>query len=115
MIDNFNVERVHENRFLRVILDPKLCWKPQINYLRTKLAKNVLFRGKQDTQFCVLLFYCLNLNYAQKFVTLKATCNYHYADYKKSTQKIIGHPLLSKEDLRLRDQNTPRTLASGPD
>lgn len=26
-----NVERVYENKFLRMSLDHKICWKPQIN------------------------------------------------------------------------------------
>ncbi len=46
MIDNVHIERVYENKFLGVILDHKICWKPHINHIRTKLAKSVAILGR---------------------------------------------------------------------
>ena len=45
-INDVNVERVYETKFLGVILDNKICQKPQINYVRTKLAKSITALGK---------------------------------------------------------------------
>lgn len=41
IIDHIEIERVHENKFLGVILDHKLCWKPHIEFVRAKIAKNI--------------------------------------------------------------------------
>ena len=42
LIVNHNViERVYENKFLGVILDHKLCWKPHVDYVRAKMAKSI--------------------------------------------------------------------------
>lgn len=46
IIDDVNIERVYVNTFLGVILDHKICWKPQINNVRTKLAKSIAVSGK---------------------------------------------------------------------
>lgn len=45
-IDNVCIERVYENKFLGVIIDHKICWKPQINYVKAKLAKSILILVK---------------------------------------------------------------------
>lgn len=38
-INNTIIERVQQNMFLGVVIDEKLCWKPHISYIRTKVAK----------------------------------------------------------------------------
>ena len=43
MLDNINTERVHENKFLGVILEHKICLKLDISY-----PKALLFWVKQD-------------------------------------------------------------------
>ncbi len=45
-IDNVKIERVCENKFLGVILDHKICWKPQIKYVKAKLAKIIAILNK---------------------------------------------------------------------
>ena len=42
------IERVYENKFLGVIIDHKLCWKPHVNYIKTKLSKSaaILYKTK---------------------------------------------------------------------
>lgn len=41
MINAVEIERVYENKFLGVIIDHKLCWKPQINNVKTKMSKPI--------------------------------------------------------------------------
>ncbi len=41
IIDNVEVERVFENKFLGVVIDRKLCWKPHINFLKNKISKTM--------------------------------------------------------------------------
>ena len=39
IIDNIEIERIQEIKFLGVILDNKVNWKPQVRYIQAKLAK----------------------------------------------------------------------------
>ncbi len=41
-----NVMIVYENEFLVVVLDHKLCWKPHIKYLCSKMARRIGILGK---------------------------------------------------------------------
>lgn len=41
MIDNIVIERVFETKFLGVILDHKICWKPHVKYVKTKTARSI--------------------------------------------------------------------------
>ena len=71
IIDNNIIERVYENKFLGVIVDHKLCWKPHIEYVRAKMAKSifVISRAREilnpksmHTLYCTLIlpymYYC---------------------------------------------------------
>ncbi len=40
-INNEEIERVYENKFLGVIIDHKLCWKSHINHVKTKMSKSI--------------------------------------------------------------------------
>lgn len=48
-IDGVQIERVHENKFLGVIIDEKISWKPHIIHIQTKLSRSisVLNKAKQ--------------------------------------------------------------------
>ncbi len=46
IIDNVEVERVFENKFLGVVIDHKLCWKPHINFLKNKISKTMAILHK---------------------------------------------------------------------
>ena len=48
MIDNVNIERVYKDKFLGVILDHKICWKPHIRYVLAKLARNVTSNTRKN-------------------------------------------------------------------
>ena len=40
-INNIEIERVYENKFLGVVLDHKICWKPHIRHVGVKIAKSI--------------------------------------------------------------------------
>ncbi len=40
------IERVYESNSLGVVLDHKLCWKPHIKYLYSKMARSIGILGK---------------------------------------------------------------------
>ena len=40
-IEGVNFERVYENKFLGVIIDDKICWKPHIKHIQTKLSRSI--------------------------------------------------------------------------
>ncbi len=46
MINNVEIEREYENKFLGVILDYKICWKPHIKHVREKVARSIGVMGK---------------------------------------------------------------------
>ena len=63
-IEDVVIERVFENKFLGVILDNKLCWKPHISYLCKKMyrsigilakAKHMLNLKALHTLYCALI------------------------------------------------------------
>ena len=73
-VNGIEIERVYENKFLGVILDDKLCWKPHINNVKTKMsktiaifykAKDVLNKKSLNTLYCSLLLpymtYCVEI------------------------------------------------------
>ena len=41
MINSIVIERVSEIKLLGMIIDNKLCWKPDINYIKTKISKSI--------------------------------------------------------------------------
>lgn len=45
-INNISIERVYENKFLGVILDHKISWKPHIKHIEAKLAKTIAILNK---------------------------------------------------------------------
>ncbi len=65
--DNVNIERVYENKFLGVILDHRICWKSHIEYIRSKLPRNIAIMGKSkfilDQKSSYILYCSLVLPY----------------------------------------------------
>lgn len=45
-IDQTRVEQTHEHKFLGVIIDHKMCWKPHVSYISSKISKNIAIIGK---------------------------------------------------------------------
>ena len=40
-INDVEIDKVSEVKFLGVLIDNKLCWKPHINYIKAKIAKSI--------------------------------------------------------------------------
>ena len=60
-INNVVIKRVSEIRFLGIIVDNKLCWKPHINYIKSKISKSiaVLYKVKDFlNQVSLYNLYC---------------------------------------------------------
>lgn len=39
-VNNVCIEQVHENKFLCIMLDHNVCWKPHFKRVRAKIAKS---------------------------------------------------------------------------
>lgn len=48
MWNGIEIDQVYETRFLGVIVDHQICWKPHIQYIRTKISKTlgILYKTK---------------------------------------------------------------------
>ena len=60
-INNIEIERVNEIKFLGVIIDNKLSWKPHIMYIKSKMSKSlaVLYKVKDFiNQSSLYTLYC---------------------------------------------------------
>uniref|UniRef100_A0A672Z783 Reverse transcriptase domain-containing protein n=3 Tax=Sphaeramia orbicularis TaxID=375764 RepID=A0A672Z783_9TELE len=60
-INEIEIERVYETKFLGVIIDHKLCWKPQIEYIKRKMSKAVAILYKTRdllSKKCLHMLYC---------------------------------------------------------
>ena len=66
-IDGVDIERVHEFRFLGVILDDKLTWKSHIAHVKSKVSKSIFILNKVkydlDTSILRMLYCTLVLPY----------------------------------------------------
>lgn len=93
IINDVEIERVHESKCLGVIIDHKLCWKLHINNVKTKIPKSIaiLHRFKHIlTQKSLHIWYnCLIVPYNTYCVeiwgnTYKTNINPVYLLQKKS-------------------------------
>lgn len=46
-LNNVEIERVYETKFLGVIIDDKVCWKPHIKYVKQKLSLFLFFTEQE--------------------------------------------------------------------
>ena len=62
-INNIEIERVNEIKFLGVIIDNKLSWKPHIMYIKSKMSKSlaVLYKVKDFFYKSVFIIYLVLL------------------------------------------------------
>ena len=62
-IENVEIERVYEIKFLGVLIDHTLCWKPHIKYLCSKVSRSIGILGKTkhflDNKSLQILYYAL--------------------------------------------------------
>lgn len=79
--------RVNENTFLGVIIDEKICWKPHIKYIKTKLSRSiaVLARAKHilDLKSLRILYCSLLLPYLSYCVEVWGST------YRHSLQPLV--------------------------
>ena len=78
-MNNYEIKRAESIKFLRVLLDESLSWKPHIKYIENKIAKNIglLFKAKSflNKQSLLSLYYSYiqsYINYA--IVACGSTC-----------------------------------------
>lgn len=121
MIKDETIEHVYVHNFLGVILDQKLCWKPQINSVKNKIAKSIAIMRKSrhlmdskalHTIYCTLVLpyisYCTEIwgntykNNLNEIFTLqkKALRIIHKTGYRDHTNPLFLHSKVMKfEDL----------------
>jgi len=61
LIDDVSMERVDEIKFLGVMIDHKICWKPHIKYIQPKIFRSiaVLSKAKHFLNYAALhILYC---------------------------------------------------------
>ena len=46
IIYGVQIEKVHENKFLGIIIDDQISWKPHIKYIQTKLSRSISILNK---------------------------------------------------------------------
>ena len=95
-INGTEIERVYESKFLGVIIDHKLSWKPHIQYIKGKLAKSVgiLYKTRE-----LLNKKCLHLLYFSLVVPYMSYCVEVWGNvYKTNIDPIIK---LQKKAIRI--------------
>lgn len=45
-IDYVEIERVHENKFLGVIIDDKISWRAHIKHIQNKISRSIAIINK---------------------------------------------------------------------
>ena len=95
-IQNVEIEQVNEHKFLGIIIDNKLCWKPHIVNIKSKLSKTVaiLYKLKQ-----IVNKNSLHLLYCSLMVPYLTYC----VEVWGSTYKTIINPIymLQKKAIRI--------------
>ena len=94
-IDGVEIERVHENKFLGVIVDDRLSWKPHIKHVQSKVSRSiaVIYKAKQvlDHNSLRTLYCSLVLPYLHYCAEVWGN------NYKTSLQSLI---ILQKRAIR---------------
>uniref|UniRef100_A0A671U3I7 Reverse transcriptase domain-containing protein n=1 Tax=Sparus aurata TaxID=8175 RepID=A0A671U3I7_SPAAU len=126
-VNGVNIERVHENKVLGVIIDDMLSWKPHIRQLKRKLARSVSILWKAQkilNQKALHLLYCAlvspHLQYCAEvwghtykgstqpllILQKRALRILHYANYRAHTNQLF----IESRILKLYDLINYRTL-----
>ena len=66
-LNQVEIDRVYETKFLGVIIDHKLCWKPHIEYIKRKISKSIAIlyktRDMLNKKCLHILYYSLIFPY----------------------------------------------------
>lgn len=95
-IENVVIERVFENKFLGLILDQKLSWKPHVAHVQTKMSKTIaiLHKTKHFLNKC-----SLQMLYSALMVPYMTYCVETWGHtYKSNTKPIF---ILQKKAIRI--------------
>ena len=80
------LERVNENKFLGVIIDDKLCWKPHINNVKTEMSKTIAILYKTKDVLNKMSLYTLYCSLLLPYMT-------YCVEIWGSTYKTNTHPI----------------------
>ena len=102
-INGVQLERVSERKFLGVIIDNKLSWKPHISYIKAKISKSIAILNKAKyliNQASLFMLYCsFILPYMMYWVEVWGNT------YKTNTHPIF---ILQKRAIRVIHKTTYR-------
>lgn len=100
MINDVEIERVSEIKFLGVIIDNKLCWKPHITYIKAKMSKSIAILYKVKDLLNQKSLYTLYCSVVVPYITY---CVEVWGNtYKTNTNPIV---MLQKRAIRIVKKN----------
>uniref|UniRef100_A0A671WXI2 Reverse transcriptase domain-containing protein n=1 Tax=Sparus aurata TaxID=8175 RepID=A0A671WXI2_SPAAU len=103
MINNVVIERVSEIKFLGIIIDNKLCWKPHINYIKTKISKSIAVLHKVKDFLNQVSLYTLYCSFILPYISY---CVEVWGNtYNTNTKPIF---ILQKRAIRIVNKTTYR-------
>lgn len=104
LIDNVPITKVKSTRFLGVLIDENMSWKPQISFITSKIAKNIGIMGKN--RYLLNSTVSLNLYYSMIYPFI-SYCNIAWA----STHPTKLEPILclQKRAVRIITLSAPRS------
>lgn len=103
MINDIEIEKVKEYKFLGVIIDDKLCWKPHIQYIKTKISKLIAILYKTNYLLNQRSLYTLYCSFIMPYITY--CLEVWGKTYKTNTEPIF---ILQKRALRIVNKTTYR-------
>lgn len=95
-LNGIEIERVSETKFLGVIIDHKLCWKPHIEYIKRKLSKSVAVLHKVKD---LLNKKCLHILYSSLVLPYMSYCVEVWGNAYKTNMDPINK--LQKKAIRI--------------
>ena len=103
MINGIELERVSEIKFLGVVIDNKLSWKPHIKYIKTKISKSLAILNKAKE---LLNKASLSMLYCSFILPYMTYCVEVWGNtYKTNTYPIF---ILQKRAIRIIHKTTYR-------
>lgn len=95
-IDGIIIERVFDNKFLGVIIDDKICWKPHIRHVQSKLSRSISVLAKAKH---ALDHKSLHILYCSLILPYLNYCSEIWGNtYKSTLQPLV---ILQKRAIRI--------------
>lgn len=103
MIDNIEIEKVNEIKFLGVVIDSKLSWKSHKQYITAKIAKSIAILQKVKYLLNQSSLYTLSCSFILPYITY---CVEVWGNtYKTNTETIFRR---QKRAIRIVNKSTCR-------